>query len=417
MRDFNARFIPLFFALLLMMPFFIPQANAQVPGCTDKLAVNFNANATFNDGSCAYSPALVNVSSQTTLPAIMKGTSGLIWMNDKWWTQNNFSDINLYAFNADQVNQYESFPVKGTVNIDWEEIAQDESFLYIGDFGNNVNGNRKNLQILRVHKNTMSSSNWRVDTIQFSYETQIDFNPTGANNTNFDCEAFIVTEDSLYLFTKEWVSQECSIYRLPKTPGTYQAKFESKYDVEGLITGATYLPDSRLIALCGYSSTLQPFLYLLYDFPGKAFFKGNKRKLNLNLSFHQVEAIATRDGLNYFMTNEAFSQSILNVPQKFHQFSLSTYLSHYLTSTKVREMPAQPNLRLFPVPAGREIYLSLPASVRFLPFRIVDAQGRLRQEGYWKGNGMPIDIGDLPSGLYHISVGGNPSLSRQWLKQ
>jgi hypothetical protein len=226
----------------------------------------------------------------------------------------------------------------------------------------------------------------------------------------------VVTKDSIYLFTKEWLSNQCSIYRLPKTPGTYQAKFESKHDVQGLITGATYLPDSRLIALCGYNQTLQPFIYLLYDFPGNAFFKGNKRKLNLTLPFHQVEAIATRDGLNYFLTNEAFSQSVISVPQKFLQLSLSDYLSQYLTTTEVKEVFPKPAIRLFPIPAYKELYLSVPNAVRSAPYRIVDLQGRLRQEGYWKGAGAPIFIGDLPSGLYHISVGSNPSFSRQWLK-
>jgi hypothetical protein len=402
--------------LLLIFPFFVASAHAQIPGCTDKQANNYNTNATINDGTCAYNPAFVNVSNQTNLPAVLKGTSGLIWMNDKWCSQNNFSDINLYSFSADQVNQYESVPVAGTINIDWEEIAQDESYLYIGDFGNNVNGNRKNLQILRVDKNSINAASMKVDTIQFSYETQIDFSPTGSNNTNYDCEAFVVTKDSIYLFTKEWVSNQCSIYRLPKTPGTYQAKFESKHDVQGLITGATYLPDSRLIALCGYNQTLQPFIYLLYDFPGNAFFKGNKRKLNLTLPFHQVEAIATRDGLNYFLTNEAFSQSVISVPQKFLQLSLSDYLSQYLTTTEVKEVFPKPAIRLFPVPAYKELYLSVPNAVQSAPYRIVDLQGRLRQEGYWKGAGAPIFVGDLPAGLYHISVGSNPSFSRQWVK-
>lgn len=392
-------------------------AHAQVSGCTDKLANNYNANATINDGSCSYNPAFLNVTNQTTLPNVLKGTSGLIWMNEKWWSQNNFSDINLYSFNADQVDQYESAPVAGTVNIDWEEIAQDASYLYIGDFGNNVNGNRKNLQILRVHKSSMTTASWKVDTIQFNYETQVDFTPTGANKTNYDCEAFVVTKDSIFLFTKEWLSNQCSIYRLPKTPGTYQAKFQSKHDVQGLITGASYLADSRLIVLCGYGSTLQPFVYLLYDFPGNAFFNGNKRKLNVTLPFHQVEAIATKDGLNYFLTNEAFSQSVISVSQKFLQLSLSDYLSPYLATTQVKEEVNKVAVRLFPVPAGSELFLTLPGIIRPVPYRIIDAQGRLRRQGYWKGSGVPIFIGDLPSGLYHISSDSNPSFSRRWLKQ
>ena len=293
---------------ILLFPsfaFFSIDVEAQNRGCTDPLANNYNAAAALNDGSCAYNPATINAVSSVPLPVQMKGTSGLIWMNDKLWTQNNFNDINLYAFDPTQTNNYQTLSATGTINVDWEEMTQDDQYIYIGDFGNNVNGNRTNLQILRISKNTLFQGLLKVDTIRFSYSTQTNFSATGTNKTNYDCEAFVVSKDSIYLFTKEWLTNKTSVHRMPKTIGNHSAALITSFDVQGLITGAVMLESKRLMILSGYSSTLQPFLYLLYDYPGYRFFEGNKRKINLNLPFHQVEAITTQDGINYHITNEA----------------------------------------------------------------------------------------------------------------
>jgi hypothetical protein len=99
-----------------------------------------------------------------------------------------------------------------------------------------------------------------VDTIWFTYSNQTDFTATSGNNTNFDCEAFIVSSDSIYLFTKQWLNQQSTIYVLPKIPGTYSAQLKATIPVNGLITGANYQEEKRLITLIGYSSLLQPFL-------------------------------------------------------------------------------------------------------------------------------------------------------------
>jgi hypothetical protein len=61
---------------------------------------------------------------------------------------------------------------------------------------------------------------------------------------------------------------------------------------KGLITGATYLPHKKIIALSGYSKC--PHLFTLYDYNNSNFFSGNKRKIKIALPFHQVEGIATK---------------------------------------------------------------------------------------------------------------------------
>ena len=323
--------------------------SAQIPGCTDNFANNFNPNATINDGSCTYNAASISSLNSWFLPEILNETSGIIWWNNKIWTHNDDTDLNIYSLDTSDINNYSKYPLSSCVNIDWEEISQDSTYIYMGDFGNNVNGNRTNLKILRIDKVSLLKNDPKVDTINFSYSTQTDFTSTGSNNTDFDCEAFVVSKDSIYLFTKEWVSNKSTIYKLPKTPGTYSAEFISSYNVQGLITGASYLEKKNLVTLSGYSPLLQPFLVLLYDFHEHDFFNGNKRKISINLPFTQVEGIATKDGLNYFISNERFTKSIVTTPAKINRIDLSDYLGDYLTSTTINSSQFE-KLDIYPNP-------------------------------------------------------------------
>jgi hypothetical protein len=221
--------------------------------------------------------------------------------------------------------------LEDTINNDWEEISQDSSYLYIGDFGNNYAGNRVNLKILKIEKKSFLKEDPIIETISFSYSDQTDFSPKKPNTTNLDCEAFIVTKDSIYLFTKQWKSSKTSIYTLPNKSGNHKAKLRETLDIKGLVTGATYIESKKMIALCGYSAKGKPFIYLLYDFKNHDFLSGNKRRISLKLSFHQIEGITTQDGLHYYLTNEALiKKPILNVRQQIHYFDLSPILKSYL---------------------------------------------------------------------------------------
>jgi hypothetical protein len=54
--------------------------------------------------------------------------------------------------------------------------------------------------------------------------------------------------------------------------------FQGIFNVEGLITGANLQEAQRIVVLSGYSSMLQPFLYLLYDYPERTIFQGTSGK-------------------------------------------------------------------------------------------------------------------------------------------
>jgi hypothetical protein len=316
--------------LILFFFLIFTTTNAQIAGCTDSVSKNYNPNAIVNDGSCNYETLKIKPIFKNKLSDSIKETSGLLFFKNLLWTHNDDHDKTIYGLDSLGVIRKKIILDK-IINHDWEEISQDSSFIYIGDFGNNASGNRTNLQILKIDKKTFSEENPIIETISFSYSDQTDFSSKKQNTTNFDCEAFVVSKDSIYLFTKEWQSSKTSIYTLPNQPGNHIAKFKETLDTKGLVTGATYLEEKKLIVLCGYSKHGKPFLYLLYDFKDHDFLSGNKRRIDLQLSFYQIEGIATNDGLHYYLTNEALVRKpVLNVHQQIHYFDLSPILNSYL---------------------------------------------------------------------------------------
>lgn len=367
-----------FFILLLSFS----QLHAQLAGCTDPLASNYNESASINNGTCAYSTIEIVPDASIVLPAEMDETSGLLIFNDRLLTHNDDTDTNLYSFDPGNPSGFTILPIPFVTNKDWEDIAEDETYIYIGDFGNNGSGNRTDLRIFRIIKSGLEQ-NPVVDTILFSYEDQTDFASHDPNNTDFDCEAFIVTGDKIYLFTKEWISKKTTVYELEKTPGTHVAYMKSTFNVQGLITGATHLEDRQLVVLSGYSMVLQPFVYLLYDFPDNDFFSGNKRKISISLPFHQVEGIATADGLHYFLSNEKFNQGNIAVDPKILHLDLEPYLSAYLSGDPLSLPESQgkelSSILVYPNPATDFIVVSIPETSMKndeLSIEIVDPGGK-----------------------------------------
>jgi hypothetical protein len=389
------------------------QTEAQISGCPDPLALNFSMQATQNDGSCVYSAESVIPENSNALPELFSETSGLILWNERLWTHNDDTDTNIYALNPGNQGTFENYPVLNSINIDWEEISQDADYLYIGDFGNNANGNRKDLQIYKIKKSTLLTNNQEIENIQFSYSAQTDFTATGSNNTDFDCEAFVVTADKIFLFTKEWLSKKTSVYSLPKSPGKHVAAYQNTYDVNGLITGVTYLESKNLLVFCGYSSQLMPFLYLLYDFKGENFFGGNKRKLTLDLPFHQTEGIASSDGLNYFLSNEAYQ----NISQKIHKIDLSNYLENYLSTLSLGEFGSfEEEIVLFPNPVADGLTIKLPRNYESGKFVLYDLAGKILMEGALRRSENKIYVGALNNGIYILVIQDDKNIIKKIIK-
>lgn len=196
-------------------------------------------------------------------------SSGLIWFNNKFWTFNDSGGGPvLYGFNTDSANIVQTITVTNARNVDWEEITQDQDYIYIGDFGNNL-GNRKDLKIYKIKKSDIPRNNPHgtvaASEISFSFANQKNFRP-GLWHARYDCEAMVAWGDSLVVFTKDWEREISQFYLLPKSPGRYSPQPSGTFPARGLVTGAAYDSSRHLLALCGYEDFV-PFVW--YVFPNK----------------------------------------------------------------------------------------------------------------------------------------------------
>lgn len=406
---------------LLFLTAFCVQA--QVCGCTDSLAVNYNPNATSNDGGCVYATTIITADGVGLLDPLMQGSSSLLYWDNGFWTFNDHNDSCLYHIDSTSAYLMETFCINGLRNDDVEEISQDSLYLYFGDVGNN-SGNRQDLQILRISKVSILHQMVVIDTIRFSYEDQTDFTPN-PQATDFDCEAFIVTDDSIYIFTKEWVSTQTTIYSIPKTPGIHIAHRRETYNVGGLVTGAAYMPEYRLVVLCGYDydpvnllSSLHPFMILLYDFQGNRFFSGNKRRLDFDFSTRaQIEAIATHNALDYYITNEQTSFSVMDyvidISPALQRLNLREYLLPYLSQFGISDNPdvvpnlSEENFRIYPNPAIDKLNIECPLEYLGADYEIFNLAGQKVAGGILNDKTISLGNRNMPAGQYVLSVWKN----------
>src|SRR6056297_4303255 len=78
----------------------------------------------------------------------MSESSGLINIQGRFITHNDSGGESiLYEIDTLSGEIARMVTVIGTENTDWEDLASDDTYIYIGDFGNNA-GNRTDLRIL-----------------------------------------------------------------------------------------------------------------------------------------------------------------------------------------------------------------------------------------------------------------------------
>ena len=287
-----------------------------ITGCTDPQAKNFNPQANVQDGSCIYGITVYNPPFKYKLPDEVNETSGLIYFGDKLWTINDSgNEPVLYGLDPATGAVVQRIQIGNAKNRDWEDLAQDETYIYIGDFGNN-SGGRKYLDIYRIAKSAIpTDGDVKVNSekIVFQYP-DYEGKAEKKKSTNFDCEAFIVAGDSIHLFSKNWGNQQTKHYRIPKTPGNYMADLLFTFNSKGLITSADYNSNTNELILLGYTKNeWVPFMWLLFDFQGRNFFTGNKRRIDmLNIFATQTEGICFTDDRTGMISSEgsrAFSQT------------------------------------------------------------------------------------------------------------
>ncbi len=285
-------------------------------GCTDPLATNYDPLASTNDGSCTYPMTDYVLEDLGELPNAIRECSGLAWKKNHLWAQNDGGNVPM-LFELDTLDGSVLRSIRmATGNWDWEDLAESPDHLFVGDFGNN-DGSRQNLSIYRISENQLLQDTiWTVDTITFSFADQTDFTPADLN-TPYDCEAFFFWQDSLHVFTKDWVGNQTKHYVFPAEPGDYTVAPRATYNVEGLITGADISPDG-VVALLGYGAT-GSFFWLLFDYEEGDFFSGNKRRINIGT----FGDLGQTEGIVFSRAGEGFiaSEELFTFPAQLFRFS------------------------------------------------------------------------------------------------
>ncbi len=331
-----------YFILGVFAASFMAEVHAQVQGCTDPQATNFNVNATVNNGTCLYDPQSYSPQLISNLPASLNEWSGMLYWDGFFWGHNDGgSGAYLYAVDTLTATIQKVIKFTGITNADWEDLAQDSLHFYIGDFGNNANGNRKNLRIYKFPKSyvkqagdTILIGSDSIGVIQFQYSDQTNFANTGGNNTRFDCESMFFHRDSLHLFTKNWIGNYSVHYTLPAIPGNWLATRQDSLNTEGyLLTGADIGAEDQFI-LSAYNRTGSCQVYLIYGFDTSVhyFQTGNKRKILLpsSLQIGQLEAVCYINGIRGAMGSERFIPlPFIIVDQNMRRFTTQQWVTNH----------------------------------------------------------------------------------------
>lgn len=336
------------------------------------------------------------------LPEEISETSGLIFHNDKLITHNDSgNDSRLFEIDTLSLSITRMVTIMNASNIDWEDITQDDTYIYIGDFGNNK-GNRKDLVIYRIAKSDYDQFNEVLaDRIDFSFEDQTSF--TENSNNDWDAEALFTLGDKLVVLTKQWGSNGTVAYVMPNLPGDYSAERLDGYQVEGLITGSTYNSTAKLLYLIGYSNTLKPFIVKVEGSNENAIFGGKVEKTNLSINLAQTEGITHVTKDTYFLSSELFKRDNPSI-------SLEASLFSFVSGDEKEENPEtspeakKEKLIVYGVFGSNTLNYELITESSIFGQAIFDSTGK-RVHYIFGANleGNSLDISTLTPSIYYLS--------------
>lgn len=190
-------------------------------------------------------------------------------------------------------------------HIDFEDIAIDDSTLYVADIGNNLNA-RRNLGIYVVPEPDVLSARIRpLKYISIAYPDQTSF---PADPPYFDAESLFVIDGRLHILTKRRTREReltsgTTLYRLD-TEHPHQTNTLTRVDAHASIpapTAAALSPDGDRLAVLSYEA--------VWIFPRPAddthWLSTEPRRIALSTDrLKQAEAIAWDDAQTLRITNE-----------------------------------------------------------------------------------------------------------------
>lgn len=268
--------------------------------------------------------------------------SGLVrsrWQENVWWVHNDSGD-GPRIFSIDSTGTVHVAPwhesdyaahagadssdkplwpgvqLGTAAHIDYEDIAVDDSTLYLGDIGNNGNA-RRDLGIYVISEPFYYDRRSRsISYLSIAYPDQESF---PAQDWHFDSEALFVAEDSLFLLTKRRKGQQIdtpekgtTLYRLD-TEHPHQVNVLTKVDTHSSIpppTAAAVSPSGDRLAVSSYGS--------VWIFPrpaeGDQWLSTEPRRISLSEErAQQLEALTWDDPHTLRLANEQRDVFVLSV--------------------------------------------------------------------------------------------------------
>ena len=267
--------------------------------------------------------------------------SGLVrsrWQENVWWVHNDSGDSpRLFAIDstgavhvapwhagdyaagvgADSSDKplWPGVQLGAAAHIDYEDLAVDDSTLYLGDIGNNGNA-RRDLGIYVIPEPFYYDRRSRPLTyLSIAYPDQETF---PAQEWHFDAEALFAHRDSLYLLTKHRKGQQINtpaagtkLYRLD-TEHPHQVNVLTKIDTHSTIpppTAAAVSPSGDRLAVTSYGS--------VWIFPrpeGGRWLSTEPRRIQVSEErAEQIEAVTWDDPNTLRLANEQRDVFVLPV--------------------------------------------------------------------------------------------------------
>lgn len=249
-----------------------------------------------------FNPLEFSDNAEYPLPNKLKEISGLEILNDSTLVALNDggNDAELYLLNF-KGEILKEVPLEDTKNRDWEDIARDDNFIYIGDIGNN-NNTRENLVVLKVKiEDLLTKDKVKPKKIKFSYKEQTAFPPEDAS-LFFDAEGMTVLDDSIWIFTKDRSKPfqgKSWVYKLPLTPGDYEISSSNN-----VITGTDGWWTDGVTAVDHFNDQFYVLTYnryIVYDYAGGEFKKSKEHVFD---RITQRESIVVLNDATIFVADE-----------------------------------------------------------------------------------------------------------------
>ena len=242
-------------------------------------------------------PAQVN--RQVMLPPALAESSGLACLSDDEFLTVNDSGNAATVYRFDASGTIIAQTKVPATNNDWEALSIHQQHLVIADIGNNT-GMRPEVSLLLMPFQAGKLDPAQLRTFNFRYKNSAA--AVKPYQHNLDAEAIASDGEYLWMFSKNWLADSSSVYRINVNESVTELEAYSAISpIPGVITDAAFAPDERIFVLVGYRNVAKEALSFMFTQDYQPFILLADQHFQI-LKHHdlagagQVEAVCLRNG-------------------------------------------------------------------------------------------------------------------------